>query len=260
MQFQTVAYTEKDGILHVKMNRPEKRNALNWQIIREIRECFAEVAIKSSVEVVLLSGEGKCFSAGTDLTAFSAEGTMQDLRRLIRKNFQATFNEIELLEKPVIALIHKYCFGGALELALSCDMRICTPDALFNIPEVNMGMVPDGGGSQRLPRVIGLGRAKEMIMTGRIIDAQKAERWGLVNEIVNHEDLEKTGIAWAKEIMANGMVSVGLAKRNVDMSMNMSIWDGLECAGLAQSIAFSDPTFMKLVEKRFQEQVKRKKG
>jgi len=259
MQFQKVAYTEKDGILHVKLNRPEKRNALSFEIIREIQQCFAEVATLPSVQVVLLSGEGKCFSGGTDLNAFQAGGSAQDIRRGVR-SFQAMFNEIELLEKPVIALIHSYCFGGALELALACDLRICTPDATFNIPEVNMGMVPDGGGSQRLPRVVGVGRAKELILTGKTINAQKAELWGLVNEIVPLEDLEKTGIAWAKEIMSNGMLGVGLAKRNVDMSYNMSIHDALECAGMAQSLAFSDPNFIKRVEQRFLDKVKGKKA
>jgi enoyl-CoA hydratase/carnithine racemase len=259
MQFKTVAYTEKDGILHVQLNRPEKRNALNFEILGEIRQCFAEVATLPNVQVVLLSGEGKCFSGGTDLNSFQAGGNIQDIRRGVRA-FQAVFNEIELLEKPVIALIHNYCFGGALELALACDLRICTPDATFNIPEVNMGMVPDGGGSQRLPRVVGVGRAKELILTGKTINAQKAELWGLVNEIVPPEKLEQTGIAWAKEIMANGMISVGLAKRNVDMSYNMSMHDALECAGMAQSLAFSDPNFIKRVEQRFLEKVKGKKA
>ena len=259
MQFKTVAYTEKDGILHVRLNRPEKRNALNFEVIREVQQCIAEVATLPGVQVVLLSGEGKCFSGGTDLNAFQAGGSIQDIRRGVR-SFQAMFNEIELLEKPVIALIHSYCFGGALELALSCDLRICTPDAAFNIPEVNMGMVPDGGGSQRLPRVVGVGRAKELILTGKTINAQKAELWGLVNEIVPHEKLEQTGIAWAREIMANGMISVGLAKRNVDMSYNMSIHDALECAGMAQSLAFSDPNFIKRVEQRFLDKVKGKKA
>lgn len=259
MQFKTVAYTEKDGILHVRLNRPEKRNALNFEIIGEIQQCIAEVATLPNIQVVLLSGEGKCFSGGTDLNSFQAGGSIQDVRRGVRR-FQAMFNEIELLEKPVIALIHSYCFGGALELALSCDLRICTPDAAFNIPEVNMGMVPDGGGSQRLPRVVGVGRAKELILTGKTINAQKAELWGLVNEIVPPEKLEQTGIAWAKEIMANGMISVGLAKRNVDMSYNMSIHDALECAGMAQSLAFSDPNFIKRVEQRFLDKVKGKKA
>ena len=259
MQFKTIAYTEKDGILHVKLNRPEKRNALSFELIGEIQKCFAEVATLPNVQVVLLYGEGKCFSGGTDLNAFQAGGSQQDIRRGVRM-FQAMFNEIELLEKPVIALIHNYCFGGALELALACDLRICTPDATFNIPEVNMGLVPDGGGSQRLPRVVGVGRAKELILTGKTINAQKAELWGLVNEIVPLEKLEQTGIAWAKEIMANGMISVGLAKRNVDMSYNMSIHDALECAGMAQSLAFSDPNFIKRVEQRFLDKVKGKKA
>jgi enoyl-CoA hydratase/carnithine racemase len=216
MQFKTVSYAEKDGILHVKLNRPEKRNAMSFELIREVQQCFAEVAALPNVQVVLLSGEGKCFSGGTDLNSFQAGGSAFDLRRGVRF-FQAMFNEIELLEKPVIALIHRYCFGGALELALACDLRICTPDTTFNIPEVNMGMVPDGGGSQRLSRVVGVGRAK-------------------------------------------GMVSVGLAKRNVDMSYNMSIHDALECAGMAQSLAMSDPNFIKRVEQRFMDNVKGKKA
>lgn len=260
MQFETLSYTEKDGILHIKLNRPEKRNAINQQVVMDVQQCFFEVATQRSVQVVLLSGEGKGFSAGTDLTSFQAGNELQtDIRRFVRR-FQNAFTEIELLEKTVIALIHGFCYGAALEMVLACDMRICTPDATFNIPEVNMGIVPDGGGSQRLPRVVGLGRAKELILTGKTIDAQKADKWGLVNEIVKLEDLEKTGISWAKEIMNNGLVGVGLAKRNVDMSMNMSMADGLECAGLAQGLAFSDPSFLKRIEQRFMDKVKAKKS
>lgn len=256
MEFKTLAYSEKEGILHIKLNRPEKRNAVNPQLVQDLRQCFAEVATEPNVLAVLLSGEGKGFCAGTDLTSFQA-GDAQKIRRFVRA-FQGAFTEIELLEKPVIALIHNFCFGAAMEIVLACDLRICTPDARFNIPEVNMGMVPDGGGSQRLPRVIGLGRAKELILTGKTIDAVTAEKWGLVNAVVSYEELEKTGIAWCKQIMEHGPVGVGLSKRNIDMSMNMSIWDGLECAGLSQSICFSDPDFLKRIEKRFMEQVVKK--
>lgn len=260
MQFQTLVYAEKDGILHIKLNRPEKRNAINQQLVMDLHQCFLEVATRPSVQVVLLSGQGKGFSAGTDLTSFQPGGEIQmNIRSFVRR-FQNAFTEIELLEKTVIALIHGFCYGAALEIALACDMRICTPDATFNLPEVNMGTVPDGGGSQRLPRVVGVGRAKELILTGKTIDAQKADKWGLVNEIVKAEDLEKTGIAWAHEIMGNGLNGVGLAKRNVDMSMNMSINDGLECAALAQGLAFSDASFLKRVEQRFLDKVKAKKS
>lgn len=259
MKFETVAYQEKDGILHVKLNRPEKRNAVNQQLISDVTECFLEVATQPSVKVVLLSGEGKCFSAGTDLTSFTAGTNQVDLRRFVRR-YQKMFNEIELLEKVVIAVIHGYCFGAAMELALACDMRICSEETLFNIPEVDMGIIPDGGGSQRLPRVIGLGRAKELILTSKTIDAQKAERWGLVNEVVKLQDLEATGIAWAQDVMRNGLIGVGLAKRNIDLSMGMGIYDALECTGLAQSMAFSDPSFLQRMQQRFQDRVKSKKS
>jgi len=259
MQFKTVAYQEKDGILHVKLNRPDKRNAVNQQLISDVTQCFMEVAASPTVQVVLLSGEGKCFSAGTDLTSFQAGDSQADVRRFVR-GYQKMFNEIELLEKVVIAVMHGYCYGAAMELALACDLRICSEETLFNLPEVDMGIVPDGGGSQRLPRVIGLGRAKELILTSKTIDAQKAERWGLVNEVVKLQNLESTGIAWANEVMRNSLVGVGLAKRNVDLSMNMSISDALECTGMAQSLCFSDPSFIKRVEQRFQDKVKNKKS
>ncbi|MCX5993134.1 MAG: enoyl-CoA hydratase/isomerase family protein [Chloroflexi bacterium] len=258
MQFETLACTEKDGILHVRLNRPEKRNAINPQMFLDIDKCFTEVATQPGVQVVLLSGEGKGFSAGTDLTTFQAGSSQQDVRRFVRLA-QRAYNEIEYLEKVVIALVHNFCFGIACEMVLACDMRLCSPDATFNIPEVAMGLVPDDGASQRLPRIVGVGRAKELILTGKTIGAQKAESWGMVNEVVKLEELEKTGIAWAREIMGNGPIGVGLAKRNIDMSMNMSVADGLECAGMAQSLGFSDPGFLKRMEQRLIEKTKGKK-
>jgi len=158
----------------------------------------------------------------------------------------------------VIALIHKFCFGIGCELALACDMRICTDDTIFNIPEVAMGLIPDDGASQRLPRIVGVGRAKELILSGKTIDAATADKWGMVNTVVKPDELEKTGLAWARQIMENGLMGVGLAKRNIDMSMSMSIHDGLECAGMAQSIAFSDPNFIKRIQERFERLAKGK--
>ena len=259
MQFETLACAEKEGILHVKLNRPDKRNAMNPQMFWDIEKCFSEVASQPGVQAVLLSGEGKGFSAGTDLTAFQAGGSQQDIRKFVRMA-QRAYNEIEYLEKAVIAVVHNFCFGIACEMVLACDLRLCSPEATFNIPEVAMGLVPDDGASQRLPRIVGVGRAKELILTGKTIGAQKAESWGLVNEVVKLEDMEKTGVAWAREIMGNGPIGVGLAKRNIDMSMNMSVADGLECAGMAQSLGFSDPDFIKRIEQRLAERTKGKKS
>ena len=257
MQFQTLAYTEKDGILHVKLNRPEKRNAISPQVFMDIETFFRSVAVQPSVKVILLSGEGKGFSAGTDLTTFKAGGTSADVRMFVRLA-QRAYNEVEYVEKVVIALIHKFCFGIGCELALACDMRICTDDTIFNIPEVAMGLIPDDGASQRLPRIVGVGRAKELILSGKTIDAATADKWGMVNTVVKPDELEKTGLAWARQIMENGLMGVGLAKRNIDMSMSMSIHDGLECAGMAQSIAFSDPNFIKRIQERLERLAKGK--
>jgi enoyl-CoA hydratase/carnithine racemase len=223
----------------------------------DIEQCFSQVAARPDVKVVLLSGQGKGFSAGTDLVAIS-QVTGPDVRRFVRLA-QRAYNEIEYLEKVVIALIHSFCFGIGLEMALACDLRICSDDTLFNLPEVKVGLVPDGGASQRLPRIIGLGRTKELILTGKTIDAAIAERWGMVNEVVKPRDLESTGIARAKEISGNGMIAVGLAKRNIDLSFNQSLYAGLESAGLAQRIAVSDPSFLKRIEQRFTDRVKGKK-
>ena len=259
MQFQTLTYAECEGILHVKLNRPEKRNAVNFQMFSDIEACFSQIATQSNVKVVLLSGEGKGFSAGTDLLAFGSIGAGPSVRRLARLA-QRAYNEIEYLEKVVIAVIHNFCFGIGLEMALACDLRICSDGTLFNIPEVNVGLVPDGGGSQRLPRIIGLGRAKELILTGRTIDAAEAQRWGMVNRVVKPDELESAGIAWAKEISGNGLAAIGLAKRNIDLSFSQSMYDGLEGAGLAQSLAFTDPGYLKLMEQRLAAKTKGKKA
>jgi enoyl-CoA hydratase/carnithine racemase len=258
MQFQTLSYSQNDSILHVKLNRPEKRNAIDFQMFSEIEQCFFQVATQPDVKVVLLSGSGKGFSAGTDLIAIS-KVDRPDVRRFARLA-QKAYNEIEYLEKVVIALIHGFCFGIGLELALACDLRICSDDTLFNLPEVKVGLVPDGGASQRLPRIVGLGRAKELILTGETIDAATAERWGMVNKVVKLQDLESAGIAWSKEISNNGLVATGLAKKNIDLSFSQSVYEGLEGAATAQCLAFSEGGFRERIEQRFSDAVKEKKA
>ena len=258
MQFQTLSYSLNEGILHVKLSRPEKRNAIDFQMFSDIEQCFSKVAAQPDVKVVLLSGEGKGFSAGTDLIAIG-KVDRPDVQRYAHQA-QKAYNEIENLEKVVIALIHGFCLGIGLEMALACDMRICSDDTFFNLPEVKVGLVPDGGASQRLPRIVGIGRAKELILTGKTIDAAVAERWGMVNQVVKPQDLMSTGITWAKEIANNGLLATGLSKRNIDLSFSQSINEGLEGAVTAQCIASSDEGFRKLIEQRFSDRVKDKKA
>jgi enoyl-CoA hydratase/carnithine racemase len=169
------------------------------------------------------------------------------IREFVRKG-QRAYTEIENLEKAVIALIHGYAMGAGMEMILACDLRIASEEAVFTIPEVDLGLVPDLGGSQRLPRIVGLARAKELILTGKTISAAEAERIGLVNKVVPLEELEKIGREWAEEIMSNEPMAVGLAKRNIDMSFGQSLADGLESAAVAQSFLLTGDDFRRRIE------------
>lgn len=252
MDLQTLSYSEENGILQVRLNRPEKRNAINAQMLMDIERFFAEVATRDSAKVIILSGEGKGFSSGTDMTSFGQIGDMtnpQAARRFVKKA-QRAISEIESLEKVVIACVHGFAYGAALELILACDLRIASVEALFNLPEVNVALVPDLGGSQRLPRIVGVGRAKELILTGKTINAVEAERIGLINRVVPIEDLNRAAIAMAEEVMGNCLAALGLAKKNIDMSFGLSVPDGLELASMAQSFLLSDQDFMKRMAAR----------
>ncbi len=251
MDFELLSLLEENGILYIRLNRPEKRNAINLQMLDELERCFNEVAAKDSVGVVVLSGEGKIFCAGIDLFEIGRIAGMsaQNLRKDVRK-LQRAFSEIEYLEKAVIAAIHGSAMGAGFELALACDLRIASEEATFSIPEVNLGVIPDLGGNQRLPRIVGVGRAKELILTGKTISALDAERISLVNKVVPLEDLQSTAKAWAEEIINNRPLAVGLAKRNVDTSFGLSISEGLESVGAIQSLLIFHDEFKARVRKR----------
>jgi len=241
VDFKTLSLSQEGKILYLSLNRPQKRNAINTLMLTELEQCLSMIAARSDVGVVVLQGEGKAFSSGTDLDELgelARSGNILNFRGMVRK-YQRAFSEIEYLEKAVIAAVHGYALGAALELILACDLRIATEEARFSIPEVSLGIIPDLGGSHRLSRIVGAGRAKELILTGRMISAQEAERFGLVNKVVPPEQLQDTATAWAEEIMKNGPAAVGLAKRAVDMSFSLSSAEGLELAGIIQSLLIS---------------------
>ena len=168
MNFETLSLLEERGILYIKLNRPEKRNAIIPQMLDELEQCISEVAIKDSIGAVVISGEGKVFCAGMDFSELGkpAGPDSQNLRRSLRKG-QRVFSELEYLEKAVIAAIHGCAIGAGFEMALACDLRIASEETTFSIPEVSIGAIPDLGGNQRLPRIVGVGRAKELILTGK---------------------------------------------------------------------------------------------
>jgi enoyl-CoA hydratase/carnithine racemase len=225
----SIVFTEDRGsVRHVVLNRPEKRNAMSQELLRALGEALREAAAEQSVHCVVLRGEGPVFSAGVDLVELAASAGQTGHIRTFRNVFLECANVCEEMPKPVVCQIHRTCVGGALEVALGCDLRIASSDAHLGLPEVKFGIIPDVGGSTRLPAVVGLGRAKELIMTARTIDAVEAERIGLVNRVVAPEELEQATQALVDELLANSHVAVGRAKRVIDASARPTIAQSLE--------------------------------
>jgi enoyl-CoA hydratase/carnithine racemase len=225
----SIVYSEDHGhVRHVVLNRPEKRNAMNQELLRALGQELREASAEEDVHCVVLRGEGPVFSAGVDLVELAqTSGTPGHLRHF-RQVFLDCPNLCEQMAKPVVCQIHRTCVGGALEVALGCDLRIASSDALLGLPEVKFGIIPDVGGSTRLPAVVGLGRAKELIMTARTIDAAEAERIGLLNRVVAPDELEQATQALVDELLANSHVAVGRAKRVIDASARPTIAQSLE--------------------------------
>jgi enoyl-CoA hydratase/carnithine racemase len=225
----SIVTTEDRGAArHIALNRPEKRNAMSQELLRALAQALREADAEESVHCVVLRGEGPVFSAGVDLVELAASANQPGNLRPFRNTFLECPNLAEAMPKPVVCRIHRTCVGGALEVALGCDLRIASNDAQFSLPEVRFGIIPDVGGSTRLPAVVGLGRAKELIMTGRTIDASEAERIGLVNRVVAPEELEQATEALVEELLANSHVAVGRAKRVIDASARPALAQTLE--------------------------------
>jgi enoyl-CoA hydratase/carnithine racemase len=216
------------NVRHIVLNRPEKLNAMNQELLRALGAALREAADDPSVHCVLLRGEGPVFSAGVDLVELAQSTGHVGMLRPFRNVFLECANLCESMAKPVVCQIHRACIGGALEVALGCDLRIASSDSQLGLPEVKFGIIPDVGGSTRLPAVVGLGRAKELIMTARLIDAAEAERIGLVNRVVAPEDLEQATQALIEELTANSHIAVGRAKRVIDASARPALAQTLE--------------------------------
>jgi len=225
----SIVVTEDHGpVRHVVLNRPEKRNAMNQELLRELARELRAAAAEESVHCVVLRGEGPVFSAGVDLGEMASFAGEASVLRPFRGVFLECANLCEEMAKPVVCQIHRTCVGGALEVALGCDLRIASSDAQLGLPEVRFGIIPDVGGSTRLPAVVGLGRAKELIMTARLIDAAEAERIGLVNRVVAPEELEQATQTLVDALLSNSPVAVGRAKRVIDAAARPALSQSLE--------------------------------
>src|SRR4051794_22649524 len=201
---------------------------MNQELLRALAAELREAAADPQVHCVVLRGEGPVFAAGVDLNELMSSTGQVAMLRPFRNVFLECANLCEEMAKPVVCQIHRTCVGGALEVALGCDLRIASSDGEFGLPEVRFGIIPDVGGSTRLPAVVGLGRAKELIMTARTIGAEEAERIGLVNRVVEPAELEGATEALVAELLANSHVAVGRAKRVMDASARPALANTLE--------------------------------
>jgi enoyl-CoA hydratase len=216
----------QDHIAVIKFARPKVLNALNSSVLKDFDVLFDQLASDPEVFGVIFMGEGKGFIAGADISE------MADLDATEGQTFgalgQAVFAKLEKLSKPTIAAVNGFALGGGLEFAMSCDFRIAATVAKFGQPEVGLGIIPGFGGTQRLPRLVGLSRAKELIYTGGIIDATEAYRIGLVDRVVEAEVLLDTAMELAKKITKNAHGAVALAKKAIQEGYDMDIDDGCD--------------------------------
>ena len=225
---------DRGAVRHIVMARPEKRNALSGEVIRELGGAFREAAADDSVRVVIVRGEGAMFSSGMDLADLGRVAEEPETVRHYRRDIIYFWNLLEEMTKPTIAQIHGACLGGAMELALACDMRVMAEDAVAGLLEARIGLLPDVGGCSRLPAVLGVGRAKELIMTGRVIDGAEAHRIGFANRIAPPDELDAATQTLCDELLACAPLAVGLAKRIIDAAARPALAATLEAEIAAQ--------------------------
>jgi len=232
MTYSTLIVTITNRIATVTINRPDKLNALNAQCKSELRDLFSKLKTNPEVDVVVLTGSGeKAFVAGTDIAELTKLDAVSG--KEFAANGQSIFDLIQHLGKPVIAAVNGYALGGGCEIALACHIRIASENAKFGQPEVNLGIIPGYGGTQRLARLVGAGRAMEMILTGNQIDANEALRIGLVTKVVPQSELLATAESIAKTILSKGQLAIRMSIKAINATMEAPLNEGLHIeAGL----------------------------
>ncbi|WP_054694266.1 enoyl-CoA hydratase/isomerase family protein [Syntrophomonas palmitatica] len=225
MDLKTVLYWKDDGIATVQINRPEVLNAINEDVLIDLSLVLDDVASDPQVKVLVVQGDGNAFAAGADIKNFVSYGP-QDAHNYIYQ-VQVTMNKIMALGKPTLASIAGYALGGGCEMALACDIRIAADNAFFGLPEINLGIVPGGSGTQRLTRMVGEGKAKELIFLGEVFNAQQAFQLGLVNFLVSAEELKEQTLKIAKKLSKKPPLAIRTAKELIHLSYDVDIYTGL---------------------------------
>ena len=223
--YETITVEKRGKVAILTINRPDKLNALNKQVHTDGVAALNELRKDDSVRVLVITGAGdKSFIAGADISEFEGQTPVTQRNLFHEKTF---FNSLEQFPKPVIAMVNGFCLGGGNELAMACDLRICSENARFAQPEINLGIMCGGGGTQRLPRLIGEGRAMEMVLTGDMIDAATAHRFGLVNHVHPAAELEAKTLELANRIAEKAPIALQLSKEAVKFASRSNLDEGL---------------------------------
>ena len=239
MNSENVIYSKEKGIARITINRPEKRNALNQAVRLELQQALRDIEEDDNIRVAIVTGAGdKAFIGGADITELK-EMTPIACEARASTLGQQLYTDIENLRVPVIAMINGFCLGGGCEIAMCCDIRVASENARLGQPEINIGIFPGGGGTQRLPRLVGWGKAKELLYTGRIIDAAEAERIGLVDKVVPPDELESTVTELAETIASKSPVIIRLLKKAITRGMYSNLPDGLAYDKSTFSLCFA---------------------
>ena len=232
MEYKKLIIQDNGAVRVIKINNPEALNALNTAILKELDAAFTEVAEDNSILAVVLTGEGRAFVAGADISEMKSKNAIEG--EIFGKLGASVFRKIELLPKPVIAAVNGFALGGGCELAMSCDIRLASTKAKFGQPEVGLGITPGFSGTQRMPRLIGMGKAKELIYTADIIDAAEAYRIGLVNHVYEPEALMEEAMKMAEKIASKAPIAV----KNSKEAINRGIQTDMDSAVAIEAYLF----------------------
>jgi len=253
MSYQTLLLEVRDGIAFLTINRPDKLNALNDLVVRELHEAALAIKADAAVRGVILTGAGaKAFVAGADIGDLAKQGVIDGRQRAL--NGQQMLYALERLGKPVLAAVNGFALGGGCELAMACHIRLASENARFGQPEVNLGITPGYGGTQRLPRIVGKGNALYMLLSAEHVSAQDALRMGLVSRVVPQDQLLAEAEKLMKAIVAKGPVALALTIEAVDRGLETTLEEGLrieaDAFGLVASTSDMKEGLTAFLEKR----------
>jgi len=233
---ETILFSKEGRRCVLTLNRPEKLNALNVPLVTELNDALDFIKSDKEISLVIITGAGRAFSAGVDLDVIENLGSPDRFRTETRERWHKTFNTIEGMEKLFIAALNGLTLGGALELALACDLRVAAADAVFGLPQINFGLIPDAGGTIRLTNLIGPGAAKELLLSGKLIPSEDAKSMGLIQQIFSTEHFMEDVFNYSKQFEQKSPIALGLGKSAVNKNMHQDIGTGLEDALFIQSI------------------------